>query len=129
MIEFQRTEEYYSNEEADYSLNKLVRIPTCPLNHLVEYRVKLLTTKQTFSIAGGVSKTIPTCAIVTKGFSKFSAHIKQNEKIPLNCENEGYISTGFRGRLYITFTNYSINTVQLSGGICIAYLIFSPFAN
>ena len=126
MIEFQRTEEYYAKEESDYSLNSLVRIPTCPLTHLVEYRVKLLTIKQTFNIAGGTHQTIPTSALVKQQLHKFSGHIKLNENIPLTSESEGYICPGFRGRIFLKVVNYSSNTVVVPPGACIGYIHISP---
>ena len=124
VIEFQRTEDYYTNEGADYSVNSLVQIPTYP--HLVEYRVKLLTIKQTFNIAGGTHQTIPTSALVKQQLHKFSGHIKLNENIPLACESEGYICPGFRGRIFLKVFNFSSNSVVIPPGACIGYIHLSP---
>lgn len=125
--EFSKIDDYFINGEVDFVLNEAFpQEPTYSLQHLLEYRVKLLL-QENIIIAGGECTEIPTSCIV-KGMRKLSAHVKRNENIPLIFESEGYVSHKFRGRIFIRVANHQSKPVKLSSGVCIAYLILSPFS-
>ena len=104
MPEFSKIDDYFINGEVDFVLNEAFpQEPIYSLQHLLEYRVKLLL-QENIIIAGGECTEIPTSCIV-KGMRKLSAHVKRNENIPLIFESEGYVSHFDSDQLYFRYLN------------------------
>ena len=124
MVEFGRIVDY--DAESDYGINSTFPSePAYHLRHLIEFRIKLLL-RADVVIEASETKLVDTACKIGKGL-KLSGYVKKNDKLPLTCESEEFVSPRFRGRVTVKLTNYSMKPVKLSSGMCVGYLILSPF--
>ena len=71
---------------------------------------------------------VESSCIIQKGIMEYCLHILKNEKIPLTLTSEGYISELFNGRVVVKLANYKSETIKLSCGSEVAYIIVSTFS-
>ena len=113
---------------ADYEINSTFpRQPENALKHLIDYRIKLFLKDDVFLEAGDHQLVATTCKI-TRKCGDLCIHLKPSETLPVTFESEGYISSGFRGRILIKLTNYSGEDRKIPAGTEAGYMILSPFA-
>ena len=118
---FQRT------QIEDYNIEDLVISPDSINKHLIEYRVKLLL-KDDIKVYPGQEVLVNTACIIESGITDYCMHILKNEKIPLTLTSEGYITDLFNGRVVVKLANYRNETIKLSCGTEIAYIILNTFS-
>ena len=118
---------FQRSETEDYNVEDLVKQPDSVVKHLIEYRVKVLLKKDIVVYPGEEILTNTAC-IIKNGIQDCCMHILKNEKIPLILTSEGYISELFNGRVVVKLANYKNETIKLSGGTEIAYIILNTFS-
>ena len=98
------------------------------LQHLIEYRVKLLLKSDALFIPGETQVVNTSCVLRGKIRRAMSMHLTPFENLPLSFESGGYISGKYSGRVVIKLTNYSVNSVKLNSGTPIGYIVMQPFS-
>jgi dUTPase len=112
----------------DYEItSSFPKQPESSLRHLIEYRIKLLLKDDIF-LEAGESQFAATACKITRKPMELCMHLKPSETLPVTFESEGYISSGFRGRVLIKLTNYSGEDRKIPAGTEAGYMILSPFA-
>ena len=71
---------------------------------------------------------IETSCILDTKLSKLSLTLKPYEHLPVTFESEGTISSKFRGRIKVTLTNYSYQTMKMFAGSTVGYIVLQPFS-
>ena len=103
-------------------------IPPNPITkHLIEYRVKV-SLKGDITVCPGEEVLAESACIIWKGIVEYCLHILKNEKIQLTLTSEGYISELFSGRVVVKLANYKSETIKLSCGTEVAYVIVNTFS-
>ena len=118
---------FQRSETEDYNVEDLVIPPDSIVKHLIEYHVKVLL-KSDIVVHPGEEILVNTACIIQNGITECCMHILKNEKIPLMLISEGYISELFNGRVVVKLANYKNETIKLSGGTEIAYIILNTFS-
>ena len=118
---------FQRSETEDYNVEDLVIPPDSIVKHLIEYHVKVLL-KSDIVVHPGEEILVNTACIIQNGITEYCMHILKNEKIPLMLISEGYISELFNGRVVVKLANYKNETIKLSGGTEIAYIILNTFS-
>ena len=127
MVEFQRLEGY-EEVDSDYIVGPAFpRQPDYKLQHLIDYRIKLLL-KEDIKLEPSDSQLVATCCKISSKSSNLSMHLKGYEKLQVSFENEGIVSPKYSGVVYVKLTNYSSTEVKLSSGAILGYLILQPFS-
>ena len=98
------------------------------LQHLIEYRVKLLLKNDALFISGETQVVNTSCVLGGKIRRAMSLHLIPYENLPLSFESGGNISRKYSGRVVIKLTNYSVNSVKLKSGTPIGYIAMQPFS-
>ena len=98
------------------------------LQHLIEYRIKLLLKNDALFIPGETQVVNTSCVLRGKIRRAMSMHLTPFENLPLSFESGGYISGKYSGRVVIKLTNYSVNSVKLNSGTPIGYIVMQPFS-
>ena len=128
MVEFQRIENEYTEEEEDYKISSTFpQEAEYHLRHLVEYRIKLLL-KGSVVIEPSESQLVETACRISKKTPKLGMHMIGYEKLPVSFESDGFISPKYTGRVYVKLTNYSTESVKLSSGMLLGYIVMQPFS-
>ena len=99
-----------------------------PLQHLIDYRVKLLLKNDTVFIPGETQVVNTSCMLKGKMKGGMSMHLIPFENLPLGFESGGYISQKYSGRVVIKLTNYSSHTVKMNSGTPVGYIVMQPFS-
>ena len=84
--------------------------------------------KDDIFLEAGESQFAATACKITRKPMELCMHLKPSETLPVTFESEGYISSGFRGRILIKLTNYSGEDRKIPAGTEARYMILSPFA-
>ena len=112
----------------DYEINSTFpKHPENVLRHLIEYRIKLLLKDDVF-LEAGESQFAATACKVTRKPGELCMHLKACETLPVSFESEGYINSGYRGRILVKLTNYSGESRKIPAATEVGYVILSPFA-
>ena len=82
--------------------------------------------KQT-EIPAGKMMNLATRCLIGKDRPRYSLYIKQCEQSPVYLDYEGIVEETFRGRLYLPVYNHTNETVVLTPGTCVGYLILCPY--
>ena len=125
MVDFDPIEE----GEEDHNLQDFFpeQVPY-QLHHLIEYRVKLLLKNDALFLPGETQVVNTSCVLRGKIRRAMSMHLIPYENLPLSFESGGYISRKYSGRVVTKLTNYSVNSVKLSSGTPVGYIIVQPFS-
>ena len=125
MVDFDPIEE----GEEDHNLQDFLpeQVPY-QLHHLIEYRVKLLLKNDALFLPGETQVVNTSCVLRGKIRRAMSMHLIPYENLPLSCESGGYISRKYSGRVVTKLTNYSVNSVKLSSGTPVGYIVVQPFS-
>ena len=97
------------------------------LQPLIEHRIKLVL-KHSVIFHSGESQNVETSCILDTKLSKLSLTLKPYEHLPVTFESEGTISSKFRGRIKVTLTNYSYQTMKMFAGSTVGYIVLQPFS-
>ena len=98
------------------------------LQHLIEYRVKLLLKNDAMFIPGETQVVNTSCVLGGKIRRAMSMHLIPYENLPLSFESGGNISGKYSGRVVTKLTNYGVNGVKLKAGTPIGYIVMQPFS-
>jgi hypothetical protein len=98
------------------------------LNHLIEYRIKLLLKNDAIFIPGETQVVNTSCMLRGRIRGTMSMHLIPFENLPLSFESGGYISRKYSGQVVIKLTNYSANSVKLNSGTPVGYIVMQPFS-
>ena len=125
MVDFDPIEE----GEEDHNLQDFFpeQVPY-QLHHLIEYRVKLLLKNDALFLPGETQVVNTSCILRGKIRRAMSMHLIPYENLPLSFESGGYISRKYSGRVVTKLTNYSVNSVKLSSGTPVGYIVVQPFS-
>jgi len=82
------------------------------LQHLIEYRIKLLLKNDALFIPGETQVVNTSCVLGGKIRRAMSMHLIPYENLPLSFESGGNISRKYSGRVLTKLTNYSVNSVN-----------------
>ena len=93
------------------------------LQHLIEYRVKLLLKNDAMFIPGETQVVNTSCVLGGKIRRAMSMHLIPYENLPLSFESGGNISGKYSGRVVTKLTNYGVNGVKLKAGTPIGYIL------
>ena len=125
MVDFNPLEE----GEEDYNLQDFFPEPVpYNLHHLIEYRIKLLLKNDAIFIPGETQVVNTSCMLKGKIRGAMSMHLIPYENLPLAFESRGYISRKYSGCVVTKLTNYSGDSVKLSSGTPVAYIVMQPFS-
>ena len=110
MVDFNPIEE----SEEDHNLQDYFpeQVPY-HLQHLIEYRVKLLLKNDALFIPGETQVVNTSCVLGGKIRRAMSMHLTPFENLPLSFESGGYISGKYSGRVVIRTWTPSQNTLIL----------------
>ena len=99
--------------------------PYC-YQYLLEHRIMILSS-ECIILNPGVRCLVPTNLKMSITRSKkHSYYLQENEKLPLKLENEGFIHSNYRGRIYLNLVNLTSNTINIPAGFIVGYLLISP---
>ena len=98
------------------------------LQHLIEYRVKLLLKNDAMFIPGETQVVNTSCVLGGKIRKAMSIHLIPYENLSLSFESGGSISQKYSGRVVTKLTNYSVNSVKLKSGTPVGYIVMQPFS-
>ena len=98
------------------------------LQHLIEYRVKLLLKNDAMFIPGETQVVNTSCVLGGKIRKAMSMHLIPYENLSLSFESGGSISQKYSGRVVTKLTNYSVNSVKLKSGAPVGYIVMQPFS-
>ena len=98
------------------------------LQHLIEYRIKLVMKTDTLFLPGETQVVNTSCLIKRKTRTKISMFLIQYENLPISFESAGYIDRNYTGRIVIKLTNYSSNKIKLNSGSPIGYIVMQPYS-
>ena len=109
MVDFNPIEE----SEEDHNLQDYFpeQVPT-HLQHLIEYRVKLLLKNDALFIPGETQVVNTSCVLGGKIRKAMSMYLIPYENLSLSFESGGYISRKYSGQVVIKLTNHSVNSAQ-----------------
>ena len=105
----------------------LEKVPS-HLQHLIEYRVKLLLKNDAMFIPGETQVVNTSCVLGGKIRKAMSMHLIPYENLSLSFESGGSISQKYSGRVVTKLTNYSVNSVKLKSGTPVGYIVMQPFS-
>ena len=116
------------NIEDDYYISSFFPVEVqCNLQPLIEHRIKLVL-KHTVIFHAGESQNLETSCILDIKQTKLSLSLKSYEHLPVTFESEGSISSKFKGRVKVTLTNYSYQTMKMVTGSTVGYIVLQPFS-
>ena len=98
------------------------------LQHLIEYRVKLLLKNDAMFIPGETQVVNTSCVLGGKIRKAMSMHLIPYENLSLSFESGGSISQKYSGRVVTKLTNYTVNSVKLKSGTPVGYIVMQPFS-
>ena len=98
------------------------------LQHLIEYRVKLLLKNDALFIPGETQVVNTSCVLGGKIRKAMSMHLIPYENLSLSFESGGSISQKYSGRVVTKLTNYSVNSVKLKSGTPVGYIVMLSFS-
>ena len=98
------------------------------LQHLIEYRVKLLLKNDALFIPGETRVVNTTCVIKGKKRAKLSMFLTPHESLPLSFESGGYVDKKYAGRVMIKLTNYNNKKIHLNAGAFVGYIVIQPYS-
>ena len=125
MVDFDPIEE----SEEEYDVQDFFPEPVpYHLHHLIEYRIKLLLKNDAMFIPGETQVVNTSCMLKGKIRGAMSMHLISFENLPLGFESKGYISRKYSGRVVTKLKNYSANSVKLSSGTPVGYIVMQPFS-
>ena len=84
--------------------------------------------KHTVIFHAGESQNLETSCILDIKLTKLSLSLKSYEHLPVTFESEGSISSKFKGRVKVTLTNYSYQTMKMVAGSTVGYIVLQPFS-
>ena len=116
------------NIEDDYYISSFFPVEVqYNLQPLIEHRIKLVL-KHTVIFHAGESQNLETSCILDIKQTKLSLSLKSYEHLPVTFESEGSISSKFKGRIKVTLTNYSYQTMKMVAGSTVGYIVLQPFS-
>ena len=116
------------NIEDDYYISSFFPVDVqYHLQPLIEHRIKLVL-KHTVIFHAGESQNLETSCILDIKQTKLSLSLKSYEHLPVTFESEGSISSKFKGRVKVTLTNYSYQTMKMVAGSTVGYIVLQPFS-
>ena len=125
MVDFDPIEE----GEEEYNLQDFPPKPVpYHLHHLIEYRIKLLLKNDALFIPGETQVVNTSCILRGKIRGALSMHLIPYENLPLGFESGGYISRKYSGCVVTKLTNYSGDSVKLSSGTPVGYIVMQPYS-
>ena len=98
------------------------------LQHLIEYRVKLLLKNDALFMPGETQVVNTSCVLGGKIRKAMSMYLIPYENLSLSFESGGYISRKYSGQVVIKLTNHSVNSVKLKAGTPVGYIVMQPFS-
>ena len=114
--EFERLLEKYEDGEPDYMVGpSFPREPNHDLQHLIDYRVKLLLKEDTL-FEPSESQFVATCCNISCKSPNLSMPIKGYEDLPLIFESEGIVSSKNNGTVYVRLSIKVIIKSSKRGG-------------
>ena len=84
--------------------------------------------KHTVIFHTGESQNLETSCILDIKQTKLSLSLKSYEHLPVTFESEGSISSKFKGRITVTLTNYSCQTMKMVAGSIVGYIVLQPYS-
>ena len=116
------------NIEDDYYISSFFPVEVqYNLQPLIEHRIKLVL-KHSVIFHAGESQNLETSCILDIKQTKLSLSLKSYEHLPVTFESEGSISSKFKGRIKVTLTNYSYQTMKMVAGSTVGYIVLQPFS-
>ena len=116
------------NIEDDYYVSSFFPVDVqYHLQPLIEHRIKLVL-KHTVIFHTGESQNLETSCILDIKLTKLSLSLKSYEHLPVTFESEGSISSKFKGRITVTLTNYSCQTMKMVAGSILGYIVLQPYS-